>query len=66
MNLGMFLLCSYRHVLLCFYYVTSGRYCSGSEFKYPGTVAKNVCSILLEIQVHLNKLECHGKVHLFH
>ncbi len=24
-------------------------YCGGSEFKYPGTVAKNECSILLEI-----------------
>ncbi len=24
-------------------------YCGGSELKYPGTVAKNVCSIVLEI-----------------
>ncbi len=49
MNPGMFLLRWYRHVLLCFYYVGSGTYCGGSEFKYPGTVVKNECSILLEI-----------------
>ncbi len=24
-------------------------YCSGSEFKYSGTIAKNECSIMLEI-----------------
>ncbi len=34
-----------HYVLLCFYYVASGAYCSGSEFKYP----KNECSIMLEI-----------------
>ncbi len=32
-----------------FYYVASGTYCRGSEFKYLGTVAKNVFSIVLEI-----------------
>ncbi len=33
-------LCWYRHVLLYFYYIASGMYYFGSEFKYPGTVAK--------------------------
>ncbi len=37
------------YVFLCFYYVASGTYCGGSEFKYPGTVTKNECSIVLEI-----------------
>ncbi len=46
---GTFLLHWYRYVLLCFYYIASGTYCGGSEFKYPGTVAKSECSILLEI-----------------
>ncbi len=46
---GTFLLCWYRHVFLCFYYVASGTYCGGSEFKYLGTVAKSLCSIVLEI-----------------
>ncbi len=46
---GMFLLHRYRYILLCFYYVATETYCSGSEFKYPGTVAKNECSIVLEI-----------------
>ncbi len=41
--------CFYRYILLCFYYIASGTYCGGSEFKYSGTVAKNVCSIVLEI-----------------
>ncbi len=48
-NPGTFLLWWYRYVLLCFYYVASGTYCGGSEFKYPATVAKNECSIVLEI-----------------
>ncbi len=25
----------------CFYYVASGTYCGGSEFKYPGSVPKS-------------------------
>ncbi len=41
MNTGKFVLCSYRDVFLCFYYVASGTYCGGSEFKYSGTVAKS-------------------------
>ncbi len=32
-----------------FYYVASGTYCGGSEFKYPGSVPKSQCSIVLEI-----------------
>ncbi len=48
-NPGTFLLHWYRYVLLCFYYVASGTYCGGSEFKYLGTIAKNECSIVLEI-----------------
>ncbi len=48
-NPGMFLLCRYRYILLCFYYIATGTYCSGSEFKYSGTVAKKLYSILLEI-----------------
>ncbi len=53
-NPGTFLLHWYRYVLLCFYYVASGTYCGGSEFKYLRTVAKNVCSIVLEICPTLN------------
>ncbi len=34
---------------MCFYYVASGMYCGGSEFKYPETIDKNECSIMLEI-----------------
>ncbi len=45
----MILICWYRHILLYFYYVASGTCCSGSEFSYTGTVAKNVCSIVLEV-----------------
>ncbi len=33
----------------CFYCVATETYCGGSEFKYPGTVAKNEYSIVLEI-----------------
>ncbi len=33
----------------CFYYVAKGTYCGGWEFKYPGSVPKNECSIVLEI-----------------
>ncbi len=40
----------YMYILLCFYYTASGTYCGGSEFKYVGAVAKNECSIVLEIQ----------------
>ncbi len=29
--------------------MASGTYSGSSEFKYPGTIAKNVCSIMLEI-----------------
>ncbi len=39
MNPGMFLLCRYRDILLCFYYVATETYC----------VANNECSIMLEI-----------------
>ncbi len=49
MNPGTFLLRRYRYILLCFYYIKKGTYCSGSEFKYPGSVPKNECSIMLEI-----------------
>ncbi len=49
LNPGMFLLCIYRYILLCFYCVDTETYCGSSEFKYLGTVAKNVCSIMLEI-----------------
>ncbi len=48
-NPGTFLLRRYRYILLCFYYVATETYCGGSEFKYPGTVAKSECSIVLEI-----------------
>ncbi len=48
-NPGMFLLRIYRYILLCFYCVDTETYCGSSEFKYLGTVAKNVCSIMLEI-----------------
>ncbi len=41
MNPGTFLLRIYRYILLCLYYVATETYCGGSEFKYPGTVAKN-------------------------
>ncbi len=34
MNPGMFLLRRYRYILLCFYYIATETYCSGSEFKY--------------------------------
>ncbi len=40
-NPGTFLLCWYRYVLLCFYYVASGTYCGCSEFKYLGSVPKS-------------------------
>ncbi len=33
----------------CFYYVAIETYCAGLEFKYPGSVAKSQCSIVLEI-----------------
>ncbi len=39
----------HRYILLCFYYVATGTYCGGSEFKYLGSVPKNECSIVLEI-----------------
>ncbi len=48
-NTGMFLKRRYRYVLLCIYYVATGTYCDGSEFKYPGSVPKSECSIKLEI-----------------
>ncbi len=48
-NPGTFLLHRYRNILLCFYYDDTETYCGGSEFKYPGSVPKNVCSIVLEI-----------------
>ncbi len=35
------LLRRYRYILLCFYYVATGTYCGGSEFKYPGSVPKS-------------------------
>ncbi len=48
MNPGTFLLCSYRHVY--FYYIASGMYVGGSEFKYPETrYPKNECPIVLEL-----------------
>ncbi len=40
-NPGMFLLCRYRYILLCFYYAATGTYCGGSEFKYFGFVPKS-------------------------
>ncbi len=40
MNPGTFLLRRYRYILLCFYYVATGTYRGGSEFKYPGPVPK--------------------------
>ncbi len=40
-NPGTFLLCRYRYILLCFYYVATETYCSGSEFKYLGSVPKS-------------------------
>ncbi len=47
-NPGTFLLCSYRHVY--FYYIASGMYVGGSEFKYPETrYPKNECPIVLEL-----------------
>lgn len=50
-NFGTFLLCWYRYILLCFFLLCFRHldYCCGSEFKYPGTVAKSLCSIALEI-----------------
>ncbi len=39
----------YRYILLCFYYVATGTYCGSSEFKYPGSVPKTLCTIVLEI-----------------
>ncbi len=43
MNPDMFLL----HIAV-FLLHASGRYCGGLEFKYPGTIAKNESSIMLE------------------
>ncbi len=40
-NPGTFLICRYRYMLLCFYYVATETYCGGSEFKYPGSVLKS-------------------------
>ncbi len=54
MNPSPFLLRIYRYILLCFYYVAPETYCDGSEFKYLGTVIKNVCSIVLEPNPTLN------------
>ncbi len=34
-NPSTFVLRRYRYILLCFHYVATGMYCSGSEFKYP-------------------------------
>ncbi len=34
---------------LCFYYIATGTYIDGSKFKYPGSVPKSQCSIVLEI-----------------
>ncbi len=42
------LLHRYRYILLCFYYFATVMYSGGSEFKYPGSVPKNLCSIVLE------------------
>ncbi len=36
-----FLIWGCRYVFLCFYFVASGTYCGGSEFKYPGSVPKS-------------------------
>ncbi len=41
MNPGTFVLSRYRYILLCFYYVATETYCSGSELKYPGSVPKS-------------------------
>ncbi len=49
MNPGTFLLCRYRYILLCFYYISTGTYSGGSKLKYLGSVPKNECSIMLEI-----------------
>ncbi len=40
-NPGTFLLCRYRYILLCIYYVATETYCSGSELKYLGSVPKS-------------------------
>ncbi len=53
-NPNTFVLCIYRYILLCFYYVAPETYCDGSEFKYLGTVIINVCSIVLEPNPTLN------------
>ncbi len=45
-NPGTFLLRWYRYILLCFYYVATDTYCTGSEFKYLGSVPKSSCSIM--------------------
>ncbi len=39
-NPGTFLLHRYRYTLLCFYYVATGTYSGGSEFKYRGLFLK--------------------------
>ncbi len=41
-SVATFLLCWYRQVLWYFYYVASGTYCGGSEFKCLGSVAKSL------------------------
>ncbi len=40
-NPGTFLICRYRYILLCFYYIATEKYCGGSECKYPGSVLKS-------------------------
>ncbi len=48
-NPGTFALCWYRHVLLCFYLRCFRNVLRRFRFQYLGAVAKNVCSIVLEI-----------------
>ncbi len=40
-NPDTFLLCRYRYILLCFYYIATGTYNGASEFKYLGSVPKS-------------------------
>ncbi len=49
MNPGTFYYVHIGTYCCVFKKVASGMYCSGSEFKYSGTIAKNECSIMLEI-----------------
>ncbi len=60
-NPDTFLLHRYRYIFLCFYYVATGAYCGGSEFKYPLCPMPNPT---LNLPDSLNKCKTDRKTYL--